>query len=71
MRYILTVIIFGNLLLAQSYALVVGWGSIKILIVPTFCQGVPKDIENIQEILHSLGVRNIQPLINQNATRQG
>ncbi len=59
------------MLLAQSYALVVGVGQYKNLDHSRFLRGVPKDIKHIKEILKTLGVTDIYSLMNYNATRAG
>jgi methylmalonyl-CoA mutase cobalamin-binding domain/chain len=58
------------MIFAQSYALVVGVGEYKNLDHSKNLRGVPKDIEHIKEILKTLGINNIHPLMNFNATRR-
>ena len=70
MRYILAFLLLTGMIFAQSYALVVGVGEYKNLDHSKNLRGVPKDIEHIKEILKTLGINNIHPLMNFNATRR-
>jgi hypothetical protein len=69
MRYIFTFLFLSSLVLAKSYALVLGVGEYKNLDHSKNLRGISKDIKNIKEILNTLGVKDIECLVDERATR--